>query len=199
MELGNGQRVPEGGIRGIALLPAVSNAGPLIHLAQISKLHLLKKLFKSVLVTPEVKREVVDEGIKLGHNDALIVKEVIDEGGIIVKSITRKGVSTAKRIAKGENVSKSDAETLMLAIENKVRSILVDEKILSDLAKMHGFIVWNTWTILLEALRRGFIEIYDVESAIKDLGERRHKLKAKQAAEILEAAKRIAFTRQQKN
>ncbi|MGQ9723330.1 MAG: hypothetical protein ACUVXA_18660 [Candidatus Jordarchaeum sp.] len=195
MELGNSQRVPEEGIRGIALLPAVSNAGPLIHLAQINKLHLLKKLFKNVLITPEVKREVVDEGIKLGHNDALIVKEAIDEGWIIVKSITRRGISTAKRIAKGENVSKSDAETLMLAIENKVKSMLVDEKILSDLAKMHGFKVWNTWTILLEALRRGFIEIHDVESAIKDPGERRFKLKAKQAAEILEAAKLIVSTR----
>jgi predicted nucleic acid-binding protein len=199
LELGNGKRVPEDGIREVALLPAVSNAGPLIHLAQISKLHLLKKLFKNMLIIPKVRREVVDEGIKLGHNDALIVKEVIGEGWIIVKIITRKGVSTAKRIAKGENVSKSDAETLMLAIENKVRNILVDEKILSDLAKMHGFIVWNTWTILLEALRRGFIEVHDVESAIKELGERRHKLKAKQAAEILDAAKSMASTRQLKN
>jgi len=196
--LGNGQRVPEGEIRGIALLTAVSNAGPLIHQAQISKLHLIKKLFESVLIVPEVEREVVDEGVKLGHSDALIVKEAIDEGWIIVKSITRKGSSTAKRIAKSENVSKSDAETLILAVENKVKSMLVDEKILSDLAKMHGFMVWNTWTILLEALRRGFIEIHDVESAIKELGGRRHKLKAKQATEIMEAAKRIAFTRQQK-
>jgi predicted nucleic acid-binding protein len=196
LELGNGKRVPEEGIRELALLPAVSNAGPLIHLAQISKLHLLKKLFKNILIIPEVRREVVDEGIKLGHSDALTLKEVVEEGWIIVKSITRKGSSIAKRIAEGENVSKSDAETLMLAIENKVRNMLVDEKILSDLAKMHGFIVWNTWTILLEALRIGFIEIHDAESAIKDLGERRHKLKAKQAAEILEAAKLIASTRQ---
>ncbi|MEM2984368.1 MAG: hypothetical protein QXL24_04055 [Candidatus Jordarchaeaceae archaeon] len=199
MELGNSQRVPEREIQGIALLPAVSNAGPLIHLAQISKLHLLKKLFECVLIIPEVKSEVVDEGIKLGHSDALIVKKVIDEGWIIVKSVTKKGLSTAKRIAKGENISKSDAETLMLAIENKMRNILVDEKILSDLAKMHRLIVWNTWTILLEALHRDFIEIHDVESAIKELGERRHKLKAKQAAEILEAAKRIASTIQQED
>ncbi|MBS7251915.1 MAG: hypothetical protein KIH08_15190 [Candidatus Freyarchaeota archaeon] len=199
MELGNSQRVPEREIQGIALLPVVSNAGPLIILAQMSKLHLLKKLFECVLIIPEVKREVVNEGVKLGHSDALIVKKVIDEGWIIVKSVTKEGLSTARRIAKGENISKSDAETLMLAIENKMRNILVDEKILSDLAKMHGLIVWNTWTILLEALRRGFIEIHDVESAIKDLGERRHKLKAKQAAEILEAAKRIASTRQQED
>ena len=178
---------------------AVSDAGPLIHLAQINKLHLLKKLFGNVLIARQVKREVVDEGIKLGHSDALRVREAIDEGWIIIRKITRKGASIAKRLAKGENVSKSDAETLLLAKENKAETVLIDEKVLSDLAKMYGFKVWNTWAILLEALSRGLIEIYDIESAIKELGEHRHKLKAEQATEILEAAKLIASTRQEKD
>jgi len=72
---------------------------------------------------------------------------------------------------------------------------LVDEKALSDLAKMYGLKAWNTWTILLETLRRGFIEISDIESAITELGKKRHKLKDRQATEILEAAKFIASQR----
>jgi len=52
--------------------------------------------------------------------------------------------------------------------------------------------VWNTWTILLESLRRGLIQISDIESAIVELGEKRHKLKNQQATEILEAARIIA-------
>jgi len=44
---------------GIKLLSVmVSDAGPLIHLAQISKLHLLKKLFNRVIITPNVKRRL---------------------------------------------------------------------------------------------------------------------------------------------
>lgn len=35
----------------------VSDAGPLIHLAQVSKLGLLKKLFGRVSITKDVKRE----------------------------------------------------------------------------------------------------------------------------------------------
>ena len=127
------------------------------------------------------------------------MRKAIDEGWIITKDITRKGASAAKRLAEGENVSKSDAETLLLAKENKAEFVLIDEKVLSDLAKMYGFKVWNTWTILLEALSRGFIETTDVESAINELGEQRHKLKAKQAAEILEAAKLIASTRRERD
>jgi predicted nucleic acid-binding protein len=73
--------------------------------------------------------------------------------------------------------------------------IIVDEKALSNLAKMYGLKVWNTWTILLESLRKGLIKISDVESAITELGEKRHKLKNNQAREILQAAKLIISKR----
>lgn len=169
----------------------VSDAGPLIHLAQINKLLLLKTLFNRVVITPAVQREVVDEGLKCGHDDAMLVKQTIDEGWIFIKDIPKAAVSTVKRLVEGENISQSDAETLLVAKENKAELVLIDEKVLSDLAKMYGFEVWNTWTILLEALRKGFIELSGIESAIDELGERRYKLKAEQGTEILEAAKLI--------
>jgi len=173
----------------------VSDAGPLIHLAQTNKLLLIKKLFNRILITPEVKREAFDEGIRLGHVDAQVVGKAIEERWIIVEGVPKRVTLAAKRLAQGENISRNDAETLLLAKE-KTTEILVDEKALSDLAKMYGIKVWNTWTILLESLRRGFIEISDVESAIEELGEKRHKLKNKQAAEILKAAKLISSRRQ---
>jgi hypothetical protein len=46
---------------------------------------------------------------------------------------------------------------------------------------MYGLKTWNTWTVLLESLRKGFIEISDIESAIKELGDKRHKLKDEQS------------------
>ena len=175
----------------------VSDAGPLIHLAQIDKLHLLKKLFKQVFITPKVKTEAYDDGIKLGHADAQIVGKAIEEGWIIVESVPKSVASASKKLAEGENISWADAETLLLAKENRAE-ILVDEKALSDLARMHGIIVWNTWTVLLESLRGGFIQISDIKSAVTELGKKRHKLKDKQAEEILRAAKIIASHRQEK-
>jgi predicted nucleic acid-binding protein len=168
----------------------VSDAGPLIHLAQINKLHLLKKLFNQVVVTANVKREAYDEGVKLGHADAEVVGKAIEEGWIIVEEVSKRIASASKRLAQGENISRADAETLLLARE-KVVEILVDEKALSNLARMFRLKVWNTWTVLLESLSKGFIEISDIEAAIRELGEKRHKLKNKQAAEILEAARTI--------
>lgn len=177
---------------------AVSDAGPLIHLAQISKLHLVKKLFNRVFIIQEVKREAFDEGIRLGHADAQTIGKAIEEGWIIVKDVSGMVALAAKKLAKGENMSQTDAKTLLLARESGAE-ILVDEKVLSDLAKMYGLKVWNTWTILLENLRRGFIEISDIEFAITELGEKRHKLRDRQAAEILRAAKLIADRKEEKD
>jgi len=177
------------------LLQAVSDAGPLIHLAQVSKLHLLRKIFKRVLITPQVKKKAVDEGISLGYSDAAGLRKSVEEGWIEIEALSEVMVSAAERLSEGENLSLADAEILLLAKEKRA-TIIVDEKILSDLAKMYGLQVWNTWTVLLDALRRRFIEVSDVESAILELGEKRHKLKTKQATEIMEAAKIIDSRRQ---
>lgn len=174
-----------------ALPRVVSDAGPLIHLAQISKLHLIKKLFNRISITPEVKREAFDEGIRLGHADAEVIGKALEEGWMVVEDVPERLDLVAKKMAKDENISQTDAKTLLLARENAVE-ILADEKVLADLSKMFGLKVWNTWTILLESLRRGFIQISEIESAIAELGEKRHKLRNRQATEILKVARIIA-------
>ena len=155
----------------------VSDAGPLILLAQINKLHLLEKLPKQVIITPKVKSEAVDEG------------------WIIVEGTSKPLASAVKRLAEDEGVSRADAEKLMFARE-KDAEVLVDEKALSNLARMFGLRAWSTWTLLLRGLSRGFIEASDVEAAIRELGEERHKLKRGQVDQILEAAKLIACRRE---
>lgn len=66
------------------------------------------------------------------------------EGWIVVEKAPEKLSSAAKRLAEEENLSQSDAETLLLARQRKVEIFLVDEKPLSDLAKMYRLRVWNT-------------------------------------------------------
>ena len=176
-------------------MPAVvSDADPLIHLAQINKLYLIKKLFKQVIIMPNVKREAVDEGVRLGRADGQIIGKAIEEGWIIVEEVPKRLASAIKRLAGDENISRADAEVLLFAREKKAE-VLVDEKALSNLARMFGLKTWNTWTVLLESLSKGCIEVSDIDAAIKELGEKRHKLKKEQATQILQAAKLIARKR----
>lgn len=169
----------------------VSDAGPLIHLAQIGQLQLLKNLFKHVSITAKVKNETIDEGINHGFVDAQIIAKAIQDGWITVEYVCEHQAGSIERLVIGENISRADAETLLVA-KNKNAELLVDDKVVADLAKMYGLKIWNTWTILLESLGEGLIEIQDINSAIDELGKKRHKLSEKQAEEILKAANTIA-------
>jgi predicted nucleic acid-binding protein len=174
----------------------VSDAGPLIHLAQIGQLQLLKNLFNSVIITAKVKNETVDQGIKHGFVDAQIIGKAIQDGWITIEHVSEQLAGSIERLVIGENISQADAETLLMA-KNKNAELLVDDKVVADLAKMYGIRIWNTWTILLESLNEDFIEVQDIDKAIDELGKKRHKLSEKQAEEILKAAN-ATLTRKKK-
>jgi len=142
------------------------------------------------LIAPPVKREVVDEGIRGTYPDANLVAEAIREGYIIVHTIDSRITNRASRLAKREKISEVDSQALLLA-KTLRKPLLTDEKILSTLAKMYGLEVWNTWTTLLEALRTKLIERHEIQQAINELGDRRHKLSSTYARQVLDAADRI--------
>lgn len=168
----------------------VSDAEPLIHLAQIDKLFLLKKLFGIVYLTEKIKVEVFDEGLKLGCADAQLVGKALADGWLRVEAVSEHLANSALKLAEGENISKADAETLLLAVKKKA-ALLVDEKLLSDLAKMYKLKVWSTWTLLLESLAQNYLMLNEVEDAVEELGKKKFRLNAKQSEEILGAAKFI--------
>jgi predicted nucleic acid-binding protein len=168
----------------------VSDAGPLIHLAQIGKLQLLEKLFGMVIVNARVKLEVYDEGVQLGCPDAELIGKALEEGWLLVETVPERFAKSAVKLVVGENISMADAETLLMANEKKAE-LLTDEKVLSNLAKMYGVKCWSTWTLLLEGLSRNIVEVADVESAISDLGKKKFRLNLNQSREILDAAKFI--------
>ena len=172
-------------------MPAVSDAGPLIHLAQITKLEVLEKIFVKITVVPSVKYEAVDEGIRLGFADAVLVATALKAGWVVVKKPSITIIRRSRRLADNENVSQSDAQTLLLA-KSFQQPLLTDEKNLAKLGKMLGLDVWNTWTVLLEALRKGLISRQDIDMAISELAYKRHKLSTEQAREILAAADLVA-------
>ncbi len=168
----------------------VSDAGPLIHLAQIGKLQLLEKLFGVVTVNAKVKFEVYDEGIRLCCPDAQVIGKALEVGWLVVETVPERLTKSAIKLVEGENISRADAETLLMAKEKKAE-LLTDEKVLSNLAKMYGVKCWSTWTLLLEGLSRNLVELVDVERAVGDLGKKKFRLSVNQAKEILAAAKLI--------
>jgi predicted nucleic acid-binding protein len=151
---------------------------------------LLRSIFGVVLIVPAVKREVIDEGVRGDYPDAGLIADALAQGHIVVRKSS--GISTrALKLSRQENISQCDAEMLILARTLR-RPLLVDERELSRLGKMWGLEVWNTWTVLLEALRRELIGEEEIHGAVRELGEKRHKLSSKDLKGILGEAKKMS-------
>jgi len=135
----------------------VSNASPLIYLAKVGKLHLLKELFGKVLIEEEVKREVVDRGKEEGAADSIVIKESIQDGWIIVKRI--RGKRKFKGIHLGE------ANTILLAKELDLE-VLIDEEDAREVARAFGLKTRGTLYVLRKCREQ---EIISKKEAIEIL------------------------------
>ena len=140
-------------------LRAVSDSGPLIHLAKIGALWLLEKLFDEILIPIEVKRETVDAGIESGYSDAEIIKEAIERGKIRVDEYKIRDLSLVEKYG----VERGEYLAIMLAIkENCV--FLCDDERARELAERRGLEVRGSIGIILMALKKSLI---NKEQAVK--------------------------------
>ncbi len=112
----------------------VSDAGPLIHLAQIGKPDLLQKLFGNLTMPLTVKVEVYDEGMRVGRLDAADIGQALEQGWLEVEEFPARLNKAATKLAQGENISCPDAQALLLA-KDKDANLLTDDTLVTHLAK----------------------------------------------------------------
>ena len=135
----------------------VSNAGPIIALARIGKLDLLKQ-FKRIYISKEVYEQVVVKGegkpgsTEVKGSDWFITKEV--KNNLAVESLTIE-------------LEKGEAEAIILAVELNADLVLIDEYIARDIAKSRGLQVIGTVGILADAYEKGLIK--DLKASLDNL------------------------------
>ena len=85
----------------------VSDSTPLIHIAKAGRLDILFSLYQNILITKEVYREVVEDGLILQQEDALVIKEHIG------KRIQVKHVSSSSRhLIEKYSIHKGEADSI---------------------------------------------------------------------------------------
>ncbi len=138
----------------------VSNSTPLICLARLNRLHLLKEFFVEVCIPEEVYREVVTRGKEEKYPDALLVEEAVKEGWVIVKKAVEM-----KRLEE-YGIDKGEVEAISLALNLKCSEILVDQSHARFVAEVMGLVPKGTIFVLLKALRNG---IFSFDDYLKDM------------------------------
>lgn len=128
---------------------AVLNASPLIYLGKKRKTNLLRLLFKKVLVSTEVK----DEIMKLEESpEAIQLRDAIQERWIEVEQPSEK---KTRQIAKlFPEIDEGEAATIALALERGERNIIIDDAEARVAAEYFKLEARGTLYTILEAYKR---------------------------------------------
>lgn len=161
----------------------VSNATPLIYLAKIGKLDLLKELYDIVLITEEVKKEIVDKGKELNKKDAYVIEAAIQEGWIRVEK--------AKEITLPIELETGERSTINLAKGKNIREVIIDEVSARTAARLVGLTPRGTIFVLLRALEKKLINYNEFLEILNKLIEEGFRLKEEIYVQAIEKARGI--------
>jgi predicted nucleic acid-binding protein len=142
---------------------AVSNAGPLIALGKLGRLGLLLRLYGSLMIPSAVYHEVVTEGLRLGAPDASAVQLLIDQGHIVVVSITL--LPDSPLVTTG--IDLGEAEVITLAQREQADWVLIDNAHARRAARAVGLPLKGTIGVLMEGFRRGLLTLAEFELLIE--------------------------------
>jgi len=148
----------------------VVDASPLIVLAKIGRLTLLRELYGTAAIGPWVKREVVEAGRAI---DAPGVRQV--EAGLTGQWIrevqpTARERKLAEQLLNNTNLGEGEAESLALS-HYRGLMVVLDDKEARTMAATMGMRYLGTAGILLAAFVSGQLGYGELEEAVRDLGK----------------------------
>ncbi len=162
----------------------VSNSTPLIYLAKIGRLALLKELFGEVLIPKEVYDEVVEKGKSLGRKDAYVVEAAVANGR--VKVVAVDPITLPIELDRGEE------EALALAKHSHSEIVLIDEVSARSAARLLNLTPRGTIFVLLLALKVENISLDEFMQALNELIDAGFRLKEEVYVQAIREATRIA-------
>lgn len=152
----------------------VSDSSPLIYLAKIGRLTLLKDLYKEVIVSDGVIEEVLIKG-KPGTTE---MEKALDEGWL------EKVEVEVDFDPESEGISEVDAELICLARDRELQ-LLTNDRALFYCAKSHGVkSEWFTLTII-KAAKSDLLSPDDAEELLMELVQSGLRIRSEVLAELV--------------
>ncbi len=142
----------------------LSNTSPLIYLAKIKKIELLKILFKEIIIPVQVYEEIV-KGKNENYLDALIIEKAVNDKWIKIEKIVleKKLEEFSKELDLGESA------LISLSLKLKPSLILIDDASARIIAESFGFNVKGTLYVLLKAYKNKIISKEEIKNLINEL------------------------------
>jgi predicted nucleic acid-binding protein len=126
----------------------VSNTSPIINLAAVDQLDLLRQLYDKVIIPPAVYHEIAVLGA--GQPGAMEVQTL---GWIETKPVMNRTLAMALQV----ELDEGEAETIALALELQANLLLLDERRGRFVASQLGLKFIGLLGVLIEAKENDFI------------------------------------------
>ncbi|MCR4408484.1 MAG: DUF3368 domain-containing protein [Anaerolineae bacterium] len=143
-------------------MPVVSNTSPVLNLAIIGQLSLLREQFGEIRIPTAVLRELrVEENLP----GSRAVEEALEAGWLRVEEVRDQALFQVLQ----RDLDRGEAEAIALAVQVKAERVLLDEREGRRAAKSLGLKVTGILGILLRARREG--RLASLQKAMDDLRE----------------------------
>ena len=147
-------------------MTAVADASVLIWLAKVGRLYLLEQQYGSILIPSEVYSEVVEEGLKEGYADALVVRDAFEKGWIKVEAAPTEQTG---RIMRGlPELHEGEAAAMSLAIDRRA-PLLIDESSGRVIATALGLRPRGAIHVLFKAAYNGSLSTVEARDTISSM------------------------------
>jgi len=137
-------------------------------LTKIGLIDILRDLYNYVLITSEVKIEVVDRGKIKGYSDALLIEKAINDGWIKIVRIDVP--EKIYKLASITGLHKAEVEVIWLAYKKNIIALL-DDDAARTFAKSIGVKVKGSLGVIVEAVKKNALT---KSSALKALDKISH-------------------------
>ncbi len=148
-------------------MPIISNTSPIVILAKLRRLNLLKEIYGTVLLSPSVKVESIDKGRDLGAKDVREIEKGIEEEWIKLVKFNAREARDARKLVSEFRIGNGEAEALVFA-RNKGIIVILDDKEARAIAKGWGLDYTSTVLVLFEGFVKGLTS-YD--ELVEDLNK----------------------------
>jgi len=142
--------------------PIVCNSSPLIWLAKIGRLALLKTLFNEIIVPRRVYKEAA---LQKQSADAILIDKAVEEGWI---KVSDENLEEAEALASASGIHVGEAEAILLA-QRLGGDLIIDEREASGTAQIFGVRPIGTLAVLLLALARDQITLREFGESLDSL------------------------------
>jgi len=149
-------------------MSAISNASPIILLAKVKRLGLLRDVYGTVEIPSSVKLETVDRGKRMGDRDVVDIESAIEAGWVKVVSLSRVQTRRANKLVRDARVGMGEAETVVLARDRKLLAIL-DDKEARGIAQAWGLEYTGTAMVLYEAFTKRLLSYDELVECLSKL------------------------------